>query len=74
MIPKEINNIVDLVKKQKWPFWSKSDENLLTKATHSAKVANFFFEMGLCYVWLKDQIKILKITILSSHALPEKIM
>ena len=41
MLPKEINNIVDLVKTGL--FWSKSDENLLTKATHLAKVANFFW-------------------------------
>ncbi len=52
-------------------IWSKNKGIAHTKTALAAKVANFF-EMFFCFGWWKDQLKIYKITFLSSQALREK--
>ena len=52
-------------------FRAKSSEIGRTKTALADKGA-IFCEMGFFFVWLKNQAKMCKIIILSSHALPEK--
>jgi hypothetical protein len=51
-------------------FGAKSREIAHTKTALAAKVADIF-EMEFCFASSKDQIKMCKMAILSSHALPE---
>ena len=65
-----LENNVDFVKKSL--FLEQKPVKLgIQKPLWQPKLQTFF-ETVFCSVWLKDQAKMCKITILSFHALPEK--
>jgi hypothetical protein len=53
-------------------FGAKSSSIGHSKTALAANLANIFLEINSCFVSLKDQIKMHKIAILSSHAFLEK--